>query len=303
MTILGSAAATPAYGRFTSCQVINIQDAWYMIDCGEGAQMRLTDFHVPRNKINHLFISHLHGDHIFGVVGLLTSYSLAGRKEPFHIFSPDGLEEIIEVTLRNSYSQLSFETVFHTFNPEAQTLLYENDFLTVETIPLRHSVPTAGFLFQEKPHLPNFLKEKIEEFNIPISQIPLIKNGADFITSEGTIVPFEELTFPAPEPRKFAYCSDTAYDPAIVDFIRGADLLYHESTFTEQFRANAEYGMHSTALDAARIASAAGVKMLILGHYSARFPDSIPLLDEAKTIFPASYAGYDGVTFSVPFRR
>ena len=265
--------------------------------------MRLTDFHIPRNKINHLFISHLHGDHIFGVVGLLTSYSLAGRREVFIIYAPQGLEEIIDVTLRNSYSQLSFEIVFHTFDPDQPTLLYENEVLKVQTIPLRHSVPTAGFLFHEKEPLPNFRKEKIQELNIPVSEIPRIKAGADFIAADGTIVAFEELTYPAPSPRKFAYCSDTMFHPSVVDFVNGVDLLYHESTFTEQFRANADYGMHSTALDAAKIALAADVKMLILGHYSARFPDAIPLLEEAKTVFQETRAGYDGMTISVPFRR
>ncbi len=274
-----------------------------MIDCGEGAQMRLSDFHIPRNKINQLFISHLHGDHIFGLLGLLTSYSLAGRRETFHIYSPPGLEEMVEVSLRVSYSQLSYQIQYHSFDPTEPSLLFETDFLSVHTIPLKHSVPTAGFLFSEKPHLPNFNKEKIEEYNIPVSEIPIIKTGADFITPEGKIVPFEELTFPAPPPRKFAYCSDTVYNPALIDHLTGVDMLYHESTFTEKFRANAEYGMHSTAMDAAKIAQAAGVGMLILGHYSARYPDSVPLLEEARTIFSATYAGQDGMTFSVPFRR
>lgn len=274
-----------------------------MIDCGEGTQMRLSDFHIPRNKIHHLFISHLHGDHIFGIVGLLTSYSLAARKEAFHIYSPEGLQKIIELTLSLSYSMLSYEVHYHTFDPLQSQQIFEKSELTVSTIPLKHSVPTAGFLFEEKPLLPNFNKEKILEYNIPVSEIPLIKAGADFICENGDVIPFTALTFPAPPARKYAYCSDTMYNPDMVSMIKGVDMLYHEATFTELFRANADYGMHSTATDAAEIAKAAAVKMLILGHYSARFSDSIPLLEEAQAVFSSTYAGQDGMTFSVPYRR
>jgi ribonuclease Z len=303
LTILGSAAATPAYGRFPSSQVLNIQDTWYMIDCGEGTQMRLTDFHVPRAKINHLFISHLHGDHVFGIVGMLTSFSLNGRNDPFHIYAPEGLEELLEVSLRVSASHLIFPLFVHVVDTTTSTKIYENDILTVHTIPLEHSVPTAGFLFKEKPLLPNFIKEKMFEHEIPVTEIAAIKSGADFVKADGTIISHKELTIPAPLPRTYAYCSDTKYCPAIVPQIQDVDILYHEATFTEEFIENAEYGMHSTAHQAALIAKSANAKMLVIGHYSARFQDAEPALREARKTFVETYAGLDGVTFSIPYRR
>lgn len=303
LTILGSAAAIPAYGRFPSAQVLNVQDTWYMIDCGEGAQIRMTDFHIPRNKINYLFISHLHGDHVFGIFGLLTSYSLAGRQEPFHVYAPEGIAEMLEVTLRTTYSQLIYPLHIHTFDTTTSELIFENSILTVHTVPLTHSVPCAGFLFREKKLQPNFIKEKITEYNIPISQIPVIKNGADFVLEDGTIIPHEELTIAAPPPRSFAYCSDTVFEPNLIPIIQEVDMLYHEATFTSAFNANAEIGMHSTAKQAATIAKNASVKMLILGHYSARFHSPDEILIEAKKTFANTFAGLDGTTFSIPYRR
>lgn len=303
LTILGSAAATPAYGRFTSSQVVNIQDTWYMIDCGEGTQMRLTDFHIPRSKINHIFISHLHGDHVFGLFGLLTSYSLAGRTEAMHIYAPEGLEEMLNVVFRTTFSVLIFPLIVKVIDTETSSLVYDNEILSVYSIPLKHSVPTMGFLFKEKPLLPNFIKEKIVEYDIPVNEIPLIKQGADFVKPDGSIVPHAELTIPAPPPRSFAYCSDTMYYPEIVPIIQGVDLLYHEATFTEDFLVNADLGLHSTATQAATIAKSAAAKMLIIGHYSARFQDPSPVLQEAKSVFAETFAGIDGATFSIPYRR
>jgi ribonuclease Z len=303
LTILGSAAATPAYGRFPSSQVLNIQDQWFMIDCGEGTQMRLTDFHIPRNRINFLFVSHLHGDHIFGLVGMLTSMSLVGRTQAFTIYAPEGLAEILEVTLRISQSHLTFPLHVHVIDTTEHKAIFENEILTVYTIPLKHSVPTCGFLFKEKPLLPNFIKEKISEYNIPVAQIPLIKFGADFVNEDGTIIPHSELTIPAPPPRSFAYCSDTMYFPEIVPHIEDVDILYHEATFTTEQLENAAFGMHSTATQAAQIALAAKVKMLVIGHISARYPDAEATLAEAQKTFKTTFSGLDGTTFSVPYRR
>lgn len=303
LTILGSAAATPAYGRFPSSQVLNIQDNWYMIDCGEGTQMRLTDFHIPRNKIKHIFISHLHGDHIFGLPGLLTSYSLSGRTQPMHIYAPEGLQEWLETTMKISYSYLTFPIEYHILNSLLSEIILDNDILTVTTLPLIHSVPTLGFWFVEKPLLPNFRKEKIAEYQIPLDQILAIKKGADFIRVDGTIVPHDELTVPAPVPRSYAYCSDTMYAEHLIPLLQNIDLLYHEATFVEQFRENAEFGMHSTAKDAAIFAKNINAGMLVLGHFSARFQDSKPAISEAQQYFYNSFAAIDGVTFSIPFRR
>jgi ribonuclease Z len=302
VTILGTAAATPAYGRFPTSQVLNIQDHWYMIDCGEGAQMRLTDFHIPRNRINHIFISHLHGDHIFGLPGMLTSLSLNGRGEPMHIFSPAGLQEMIETVLRLSDSYLLYTLHFHVIDTEKHTLIYETDGLTIHTIPLKHTVPCAGFLFKEKPFLPNFIKEKIAEHGIPLSEIMNIKAGADFTTADGVVIPNSEMVTAPVRSRSYAFCSDTAYSEDIIPIIEGVDMLYHETTFTQRFLENAEWGLHSTALQAATIAKKADVKMLITGHYSARFSDFSEILDEAQSVFPNSHPSLDGFTFGVPYR-
>jgi ribonuclease Z len=303
VTILGSAAATPAYGRFPTSQVLNIQDYWYMIDCGEGTQMRLTDFHVPRNRINHIFISHLHGDHCFGLPGFLTSMSLNGRQEELHIFSPAGLQEMIETVLRISASHLVYTVHYHVIDTEKHELLYENSALTVHSIPLKHAVPTSGFLFREKTFLPNFIKEKIVEHEIPVAQIPLIKAGADFLKADGTLIPHHEMVYAPVPSRSYAFCSDTMYHEAIIPIIENVSLLYHETTFTEEFKENAAWGMHSTAFQAATIAQKANVGELIIGHYSARFQDFQPLLAEAKRVFKNTSPSSDGSVFSVPYLK
>jgi ribonuclease Z len=303
ITVLGTAAATPAYGRFPSSQVANIQDEWYMIDCGEGTQMRLTDFHIPKNRIANIFISHLHGDHIFGLPGFLTSLSLGGRQEAMNIYSVEGLQEMIETILRVSHSTLIYPLHFHAFDPTKHELIYETSGLTVHTLPLKHSVPTAGFLFREKPFLPNFIKEKIEEHNIPISFIKEIKLGADFVKEDGTVIPHSEMvTTPVPS-RSFAYCSDTMYHEPLIPLIQNVNLLYHETTFTQDFIENAEWGMHSTAHQAATIAKKANVEMLVTGHYSARFQDFHPILEEARRIFKNTFASSDGSNFNIPYRK
>jgi ribonuclease Z len=303
ITVLGTAAATPSYGRFPTSQVLNIQDDWYMIDCGEGTQMRLTDFHIPRNRINHIFISHLHGDHCFGLPGFLTTMSLNGRKTPLHIHAPKGLKEMLDVMIDTTGSHLDYTLHYHIIDTEVSKIIYENDALTVTTIPLKHSMPTAGFLFKEKPFLPNFKKEKIEEHNIPVHLIADIKSGADFVKEDGTVIAHTELVYPPIPSRSYAFCSDTIYHEPIIPLIEGVDILYHETTFTEEFLENAEWGMHSTAKQAATIAKKANVGMLLTGHYSARFQDFQPLLAEAKQFFENSFPTSDGATFVIPYRK
>jgi len=303
LTILGSNSAIPANGRFPTAQILNVQEKLYLIDCGEGTQMRMNDFNIKRGKISQIFISHLHGDHIFGLIGLLTSYSLAGRSDDLDIYAPEGLEEIINVQLKNTGSFVSYKLQFHVIDTTQNSLIYENEIVTVHSIPLIHRVPTAGFLFREKQKPRNIIAEKINEYHIPYSKINEIKAGANFTTENGNVIPNDELTI-APRPgRSYAYCSDTQYAETIVPLIRKADLLYHETTFCNDKLVQAETTMHSTAHQAATIAKLANVGKLITGHYSSRYIDLSILLEEAKAVFPNTVLGIEGGRFNVPLKE
>ena len=250
LTILGTSAAVPYRNRFLSGQVLNIHDRLFLIDCGEGTQMRLADLGIKKSKINHIFISHLHGDHVFGLVGVLTSMAMASRKHKLMIFSPKGLEELILTTFRLTNYVSPFKIEFVEVNDTIYTQLIDNDRFTVCSFSLKHRVPTVGYVFKEKPFDRTMRVEKIEEYNIPFSEIKAIKQGADFTDTEGGIIPNSELTLPPLNPRSFAYCSDTAYDETIATHIYGVDLLYHETTFLHDMAAQAEITGHSTALQA-----------------------------------------------------
>lgn len=300
LRILGSNSATPAHGRHLSAQILTIGTDVFLIDCGEGTQFQMLKFHVKRHKINHIFISHLHGDHIFGLIGLLMTYDLSGRTKPLHIYSPAGLQKIIEIQLN---TELEFPLYFHVTDPSESTLIFENNQVEVTTIPLIHRVPCHGFLFTEKPHKANILKEKIEAYNIPYQAIPAIKNGGDYTTEDGRLIPHTELTQVAAISRKFAYCSDTMYSEAILPLIKGVDILYHEATFMHDLLPQAQKTMHSTAQQAARIAKKAKAKQLILGHFSSRYDDLSPLLEEAKAIFESTTLVEEGKVISVTLKR
>ncbi|MFK8104370.1 MAG: ribonuclease Z [Saprospiraceae bacterium] len=302
VTVLGSNAAIPTAERFTSAQILNVQEQLFLIDCGEGTQLRMGEYQVRRNKIQQIFISHLHGDHIFGLMGLLTSYSLNGRKKGLHIYAPEGLSEMIEIQLKHTQSYLSYSLHFHTVNPTKSEIIFENSILTVQSIPLRHRIPAAGFLFREKPFKRKIIAAKIEAYQIPYSEINGIKAGADFVTSTGTVIPNAELTTPPPKSRSFAYCSDTMYHEAIIPLIEGIDCLYHETTFMHDELPRAIKTMHTTAHQAAQLAAKAKVGRLIMGHYSSRYTDLTELLAEARAVFPESYLGLDGKQFEVALK-
>lgn len=296
LTILGSNAAVPAHGRHLSAQVLTVGNESYLIDCGEGTQFQMMKFHIKRHKISHIFISHLHGDHIFGLIGLLMSYDLQGRRQPLHIYSPEGLQVMIEIQLKDP---TRFPLHFHVTDPTCSNILFENKRVEVRSIPLIHRVPCHGFLFSEKPRPANIIKEKIDAYQIPYQAIPKIKNGADYILDDGSIIPNEVLTKPALTPRKFAYCSDTMYSEAILPIIKEVDLLYHEATFMHDLLSKAEETMHTTAYQAAKLAQKATVKQLILGHFSSRYNDLEPLLKEAQAVFGATSLVEEGKTISV----
>lgn len=299
LTILGSNSAVPAHGRHPSAQVLNAHDAAFLIDCGEGTQMQMARFQIKRSKIKAIFISHLHGDHFFGLIGLLTTMSLGGHQKPISVFSPPGLQEIIEKQLEVSKTVLSFPIRFFELHPKGLHRIYDSEQVEVYSFPLIHRIQVSGFLFKEKPALRSIIPQKIVEYNIPFYQIPSIKEGKDFVLPSGAVIPNQELTQAPAVPRSFAYCSDTRFTESILPYIYGVDLLYHEATFTSANLAQAEKTMHTTSEEAALIAQKAKVKNLVIGHFSSRYVQLDDLLHEARNIFHNTALAREGQVFPV----
>ncbi len=304
ITLLGTNSALPSPERFTAAQVLQVQNKLYLIDCGEGTQIRMTQFGVRRSKIHQIFISHLHGDHFYGLMGLLTSFALNGRTAPIDIFSPPGLEEIIRVLVHyQGGNAFSYPIHFHQVDTTVYQLIYEDAALRVFSLPLKHQIPTAGYLFVEKERERNILPDKIAAYQIPVGWIRAIKQGEDFIASDGRVILNAELTRSPAPPRAYAYCSDTRYNETLIPLLKGVDLLYHEATFLHQDLANAKETMHATATEAAQVAAQAEVGTLILGHFSSRYKTTEAFIKEARAIFNATLAGYDGMIYNVPLRE
>ncbi|GIV31384.1 MAG: ribonuclease Z [Saprospiraceae bacterium] len=305
LKILGVNSAVPAHGRVPTSQVLRAHNHCFLIDCGEGAQIRMSQFGVGRGMIDRVFISHLHGDHIFGLPGWLYSLSLFRRTKPLHIHAPQAhlLKNMLD-NLLAIQGELGYEIHYYDaqVEPGNSLIVYEDEALTVQSIPLLHRVPTVGYVFREKPRLPNIIPEKIQAYKLSVDQILLAKNGHMVELSDGTLLHPSELTLPPPPPRSYAYLSDTAYTESVLPFIQGVDLLYHEATFAHELLEHAKLTMHSTAAEAATIASKAGVGTLILGHYSSRYQDLSILLEEARSIFPNTVLGEEGREYQVPFR-
>jgi ribonuclease Z len=301
INILGCGSALPTTRHFLSSQVINLRDKLYMIDCGEGAQLQFRAMKLNFNRLNHIFISHLHGDHCFGLPGLISTLGLLGRTADLHIYAQPDAGKAFQPLLDYFCKELPYKVLFHFFNPSENELILEDRSLKVSTIPLKHRVPCAGFLFEEKPKRAHIIREMIDFYQIPLNRINAIKNGADFITPEEEVIPNAVLTRPANPPQRYAYCSDTAYYERIVPIIEGVDLLYHEATFANEDLARAKETFHSSAQQAALIARTAHVKKLVLGHFSARYPDETVLLKEAVEIFPDTRLAGERMTISLPF--
>ncbi len=299
LTILGSSGALPAFGRFPSSQYLNIQNRHFLIDCGEGAQMQLMKFQIPIHKIDHIFISHLHGDHYLGLMGLLFSMHLQRRVTELHLHAPKGLDEIILLQLKYSRSALNFTIHFHIIAPNKHYILFEDELLQVEAIPLIHKIDCSGFLFKEKAKPRKIDKGKLPD-GILLQQIAQLKLGNDVFDDQGNLLyRNQDITLPPKPSYSYAYCSDTAPNENMIEQIRSADLMYHETTFMEAEMDKARETKHSTAKDAASIAKAAGVKKLIIGHFSARYRDLDGLLNEAKSIFPETELAIEGSNFEV----
>lgn len=299
LTILGSSGAMPAIGRFPSSQYLTIQNRHFLIDCGEGAQMQLAKFQISLHKIDHIFISHLHGDHYLGLMPLLFSMHLNKRTDDLHLHSQPGLDEIITLQLKYSKSVLNYKIVFHLFDPSKIQTLFEDDALTIETIPLIHKLDCAGFLFREKAKPRRINKAKLIE-GLKLQQIASLKTGADILDEHGNILYKNEDFTLSPRPSlSYAYCSDTAWNESMINQISKVDLLYHEATFIHEDLEKAVETKHSTAGQAAQIAKQANAQKLIIGHFSARYKNLNLLLDEAKNIFENTELALEGATFTL----
>ena len=286
VNILGCGSALPTTRHFSSSQVVNIREKLFMIDCGEGAQLQLRRSKLKFTRLNHIFISHLHGDHCFGLMGLISTFGLLGRTATLHIYAHEELERLLQPQLEFFCKGMTYEVKFHHIDPTKAEMIYEDRSVSVTTIPLRHRIPSCGFLFQEKKTPNHIIRDMIDFYQIPVFELNRIKNGADYVCPDGTIVPNGRLTTPSANPRSYAYCSDTLYQRNILSQIKGVDLLFHEATFMHEDAARAKETFHTTTLQAAEIARDAEVKQLVIGHFSARYENEELLLEETQSLFP-----------------
>lgn len=299
LTILGSSSALPVSGRFPTAQILNIHERFFLIDCGEGTQMQLRKYKCRLGKIDRLFISHMHGDHVFGLFGLLSTFQLLGRKTDFTIYAHKDIHNLINFYKKNFGENLNYKIIICELGSRRSGIIYSDKNVEVSCFPLKHRVPASGFLFREKPLLLNIRKDAIEQYKLGVEQIGKIKQGKDITLEDGTLLPNNILTFPPWKPRMYAYCSDTAFHPDIVEYIKGADLLYHEATFSENDESLAAETRHSTSIHAAKIAAMAEVGQLIIGHFSSRYKNINELVEQAKKIFPNTVGVNDGDVFSI----
>lgn len=294
LTILGCSSASPTSDRHPSGQLLNIAERFFLIDCGEATQIQLRRFKAKFQSIGHLFISHLHGDHFFGVPGLISSMHLLGRQKPLHIYAPRQLKDLLDMIMGISDTRLKFELIWHFTSGEDLQLLMEDEKVQVFSFPLQHRIPCHGFLFREKPLPRKIDKYRLEKLKISVADILKLKAGMDVVNEEGRLIPNTEATLDPPPSRSYAYCSDTKFDPRVAEFVQGVDLLYHESTFLADHEVRAKATFHSTAAQAAQIAKMADVKNLLLGHYSARYRELEGFEKEASAVFPQVILATDG---------
>ncbi len=295
--ILGAGSATPVVGKYPSAQLLTVDNENFLIDCGEGTQFRLLEHKIRPGRLRGIFISHLHGDHYFGLIGLLSSLNLGGRTEELFLIGPRGLDEIITLHFKASHTPLHFPIRYRATDTESSEQVFENHCFTVTTIPLDHRIPCAGYLFKEKPHKRKLIKEKLSE-DMPYEYLRKLKEGEDVLDEAGTVL-FKclEYTVPAPPARSYAYCSDTRYDERIIEVIHGADLLYHEATFRDELTQQAFERYHSTARQAGMIAAKSNVKKLMIGHFSSRYKEYSGFLEDAQSVFPNTEIAEEGKTF------
>ncbi len=299
LTILGTNAAYPAHGRFTSAQAVNYDNTIFIVDACEGLQIRTQQYKISPNKVQAVFISHLHGDHIFGLPGYLHSLNMNSRTKALTLYGPKGLAKYVESCLNVTQSHLQFDLSIEEFDPSIPNTLYNSEVLQISSFPLDHRIPCMGFLFQEQIPSYNIRVEKIGEYKLTIDEIKTAKNGTNIIRDD-QIIPFEEVVIPKPYPRSYAYCSDTAYNLSLYNYINKVQVIYHETTYTQEFAELAYERKHSTSVEAATMALNINAQTLITGHYSPRYKYVDDIITEAKAIFPNTIKGYDGMIYKLP---
>lgn len=298
--ILGCGSALPTMRHFSSMQVVECRGKLFMVDCGEGAQIQMRRSSLSYDRLGHIFISHIHGDHCFGLIGLISTFGLMGRTAALHVHAPKELGPMLQAQLNLFFNyDIGYKIEFHAVDTTRHDIVYEDRSLQVESIPLEHRMPCCGFLFREKPGLPHIRREMIDYYSIPISQINNIKAGADWTTPDGEVIAHERLTLPADAPRAYAYCSDTRYMPKLHEALKGVNTLYHEATYADDKIDNAEKYYHSTARQAAMVARDANVGQLIIGHFSARYEDETVLLNEAQEVFKNVKLANENAVFDI----
>ena len=297
--ILGCGSARPTLRHVPSMQVAECRGKLFMFDCGEGAQLQMRRSGLSFNKMGHVFITHLHGDHCFGLIGMISTFGLLGRTATLHVYAPGDLGDMLERQTKMFCRDLGYDVVFHPVDTTRHKVVYNDRSLQVESIPLEHRMPTCGYLLREKPTLPHIRRDMMDAYGIPLSQINKIKNGADWTTADGETIANEKLTTPAEPPRAYAYCTDTRYLPRLHEELAGVTTLYHESTYANDNLALAEKYCHATAGQAACVARDAGVRQLLLGHFSSRYSDENILLNEARAIFENTYLTNELEVFDV----
>ena len=299
INILGCGSALPTTRHLATSQIVDLRDKLYMIDCGEGTQVQRRRMRVRFGRLAHIFISHLHGDHCFGLPGLISTLGMLGRTGELVVHGPKEVETYLRPVMDLFCRGMEFEVRFNPVDTRSHSLVMEDRSLSVYSIPLKHRIPTCGYLFAEKPKEAHIIREMTDFYQVPVRCMKDIKQGQDYVTPEGEVVPNSRLTRPAAPPKRYAFCSDTAYNRSIIPIIEGADLLYHEATFAECDLARAKETFHSTARQAAEIARDAHVKRLVIGHYSARYEDLSELHREAEAVFPGTILGNEGTVIPV----
>lgn len=297
--ILGCGSALPTTVHYPTSQVVEFRDKLFLVDCGEGAQRQFRLQHLDFGRIVGVLISHLHGDHCYGLPGFLSTLGMLGRRRALPIYGPRGIDRFLAPFIEESSSYLGYDIEVHVLNDRESTCFYEDRSLTITSLPLEHRIPCTGYLFREKVTARHIDRPACDFYGIPMSFYPALRDGQSFKTADGKEIPADRLTKPGRKPRSYAYCSDTAYAPHLIPLIRQVTLLYHEATFPRARQARAKQTAHSTAEEAALIAKQAEVERLLIGHYSARYSDATPLLQEALEVFPTTIASDEGMTLDL----